>query len=809
MIIQTLPCEKCNSDGFILVTSRKLVCSLAKITDFSNDEFYLDYVEDSYVSILYSHEGLRSTVYSSNAHDNIFRYLKYAPIFGVSVTILSCKKLCVDIYLNCDMLIGILRDGKPLPFRHYLITDIERITRVRSSFQGDIPIRIVDSSLRGPLGNAHTFSAHKINGLENLPFHDFQIRKINWMRQVESTSLPIPDTNALTRFKHLYDDVYIDIDNYNFTNQRYIDSQMNDGNHIRGGFLLDSPGLGKTLTILGLCHCDYRGKPNIILCAGEVCRHWQNEIHRVYKNPRVRIICDKKSYQSLTIDEMENLDFVIVSIAFVKGSVYNNCLYDWKCDYTYDTQLLSQAYHSLLAEQLHFNVTKSKGILKFHRITWNRLIIDDCESNLPISSVSCFIRFLDVKYKWITSGLNHVNPISLDMMKNMLDVLKVGNSTEPNTISLNKNIFDTILLKICSRDTFMSIKGEIEEQPIVLDDEVICMSDDELWYYYDTTTDKSFSDKCTFPTFIENGGLVLFDSCDSFESARKFITQDIVRKENQLRTELRFLTECGDDISTHDLLKDIEQCRAMREFVVDDEKEFKNCPICLEGGDNDRSMAMTVCGHMFCLSCILHWNAQTKTCPECRMSLKRDKIIKVDSRETFDNTNRLRSVFGSKIAHCISYIRNLERKVIVFLKTEKSTRKFQKILTDVGIRNLRCFGTEQQRSSAISRFNDNDSKYDVILMSTANMCGARFPNCHNIIIMEYFYESISEKLRSDELAISKVRNMNSTQPIYIKRFILNHTVEYQNFMEISNGREPFVVEEIDDDEFDINQVLPQ
>lgn len=47
----------------------------------------------------------------------------------------------------------------------------------------------------------------------------------------------------------------------------------------------------------------------------------------------------------------------------------------------------------------------------------------------------------------------------------------------------------------------------------------------------------------------------------------------------------------------------------------------ETCCICYDEYSNDRNMAVTLCGHVFCLDCILKHSKERSDCPLCRANL--------------------------------------------------------------------------------------------------------------------------------------------------------------------------------------------
>ena len=89
-------------------------------------------------------------------------------------------------------------------------------------------------------------------------------------------------------------------------------------------------------------------------------------------------------------------------------------------------------------------------------------------------------------------------------------------------------------------------------------------------------------------------------------------------------------------------------------------KDYK-CPICFENVSQE-DFGITICGHIFCFSCIKESLSYRSQCPECRFSIynntykitkKSDKMKLVDY-----NCNNLIDLLGTKLTFLL-YLLNL------------------------------------------------------------------------------------------------------------------------------------------------------
>ncbi|KAJ1637516.1 SNF2 family N-terminal domain-containing protein [Pavlovales sp. CCMP2436] len=115
--------------------------------------------------------------------------------------------------------------------------------------------------------------------------------------------------------------------------------------NIRGGFLVDSIGTGKTLSAIAMCamnpapadhHLDSDGRPRrlpngrmvsratLVICPAQVCVHWAEQIktHLADAHVNVIIISSKREHERHTYEDIMEADFVIISYNFVGHSKF-------------------------------------------------------------------------------------------------------------------------------------------------------------------------------------------------------------------------------------------------------------------------------------------------------------------------------------------------------------------------------------------------------------------------------------------------------------------------------------------------------
>ncbi len=772
-----------NPNLYKLVTTRKIIVKVAVDSCVDEDGFILEVLQDWMVIIKHLDAPTRQ-VYMSTSTDNIFRYFRddRSHIFTVRFVVETPKRLNIKIYVNVKLLRNLLEQGNIVPNRNGFFRDLST-SHVLDVSQNVLTDADIEKKFSVPVNTEGLYDRNEYNNLYN-----FQKRKVHWIRSVEEAiengTTTIEDLESQLRFMKLDEDLYVDFEQYSFVKRDFVISNMANAMRLTGGCLFDYSGLGKIRTIVTRCIADdVQDKPTLVVCPVETCRYWQKEIISYKPTSRVAVICNKKDYRRYATEGFEKYNFVIVSVCFVRGTTYNKSIYAWKDNYTFDDNILGQAYEAILSEHKAF-ANQNCRQLAFHRVSWRRVIVDECTSILSCGTVVVFIKHLDVQFKWMVSGSYISSGYQLQTILRLLDSKK-----HQDGVILTSNLITQFISKAVSRDTYDSICNEVKEPQTIYSVELLNMTDEEVFNYYNynnNCSEEELVDRCTFPLTVEPTSRL--KSFGQLEEAKKYNMDCLLNDEHNWKTEIRYLREDADVDESHvmHLQSKITQAQNIRKYLKSN-LPIEKCSICLDDMDGITT-GLTRCGHLFCFLCLLQWSSESNTCPECRDFVTFYSIAKVHSIADAPTDPRI-FLFGTKMTRCIDYINQIKgEKVILFVKEYKGVKKLQEIFDrkDVGIRYTRCVGTAPQRFAAIDKFNDPKSNCNILLLSGTYMCeGARFPHCSKAIILEHSYPSIHKRDKEVETIVSKIKRMNDVKAITVKRFIAIETIEYSNYLEMA------------------------
>lgn len=214
------------------------------------------------------------------------------------------------------------------------------------------------------------------------------------------------------------------------------------------------------------------------------------------------------------------------------------------------------------------------------------------------------------------------------------------------------------------------------------------------------------------------------------------------------------------------------------------DKENEKCNICLSTISN-KNMTVTSCGHIFCYPCIESViTGSNRKCPTCRDKLSSNKIYRVikpheekEKNEEEFELNKLRNEMGTKLANLVLYLKNNDKKTIIFSQWDKMLKNVGTILRECRIKNVFCKGNCFQRNKAVSVFNEEKDVKIIMLSSESSASGLNLTSAEQIIFLDLIYGNYEYRKNQENQAIGRAHRMGQKNKIKILRFLIKDTVE--------------------------------
>lgn len=155
------------------------------------------------------------------------------------------------------------------------------------------------------------------------------------------------------------------------------------------------------------------------------------------------------------------------------------------------------------------------------------------------------------------------------------------------------------------------------------------------------------------------------------------------------------------------------------------------CPICVDDIGDDR-MAITPCGHVFCIDCVTSWLAVNASCPACRRSpVTLSQITVVSSQVQAIVQEPVKVEHSTKLDFLLTHLRNVfqttQDKVIVFCNYPSTLKKLFDILESEGIQCARMTGNVHGKGAAMIKF-----KYGKVPVGSNNTASLDQCPTHNV-----------------------------------------------------------------------------
>ena len=479
-----------------------------------------------------------------------------------------------------------------------------------------------------------------------------------------------------------------------------------DGNHIIDlsiSIQADSAGYGKTLSLITLI---YRDKMT-----------WDNIGNGLeYIKTSTVSVCDDRIKKTF-ISYYEKLDVTLVLVSqSIINQWYAECQKSPLCVRKITSrkdidEVLIQNYDVILVTPTMYNDL----VLKYSRMVWKRFIFDEPGSIRITKMYNIVANFI-----WLVTA----TPI---------DILTKHKNTR------NTFMFDLVHCNFLVYCKYLIIKN----------------SDDFINYSFRMPTTHHNYYKCYNPIYKAVQGFVS-DKITEMISAGNIlgaikelggdVTQNItelVRKKKMDEIEeLEKIIEILKVRNRNDqIVVNIEKVNRLKSQINELNSRYKDilegdCNICFEKIENP--LMEPNCQNIFCGKCLLKWLENKTTCPLCRETIHKNKLIYINTDEEKEEfkTPCIEKVekLKTKIETIVSIIKEKpEGKFIIFSAWDQTFLPIRNMLADNNINYIEVKGCISTRERNIMSFKTGDTRV-IFLNSDNNGSGINLQEASDLIV---------------------------------------------------------------------------
>ncbi len=688
------------------------------------------------------------------------------------------KNVIVVILINKSLLKKYVNTPEKIPNKEFFFEIVQNHINMKFNFSSDI-IKSV-TQVHPDINREECSYDRRSLYLEcNMNLYEFQINNIKWLIERELAS---------TQSHKYVDRKYIVFDNKLIFDSNLI--KFNDNiceNKIcfKGGCLIDSSGLGKTICLIFLsinnpqrvrstadtdCQIGF-SKSTLVITPSYLCYQWRDEIRRVKKRQKVIVVLNNEI-------DLFKYDFVIVSINNIKPS--------------------------------------------FFKINWHRIIYDEFQQEVGNSYP------LDLKstYKWCVTS----SPFGADKDEMLLKMLNFVSGVKNDSYLTDFKLCKYIIKNIFRKNTRYSIADEYKSIIVEETNRIDFSFMEMITYKYliDIKTDGRYVQQfCTISEtdIVVDSNIIVSKSLDDIKKIiimrrrnkfmiymkkMKNISKNIDKIEKyKKKSNTEYNSEC--EIILNKWKNKRSRCEKKISYFSNNIhilKVFSNikvqpgstcdeiCQICYE---KIYEKCITICAHIFCYNC-LHKNININgNCPICRLS--------IDFLDIFHISKNNKNGIGVKLKAIIKYINGNQglplragvqtespgpgakrpygpgidsegNQYIIYSKWDENFKKISTIFNNNGIKNLIYNG----KYNIIKRFrNNNDIK--ILLISSNNIIsGINLQNVSFIIFLEPNLPWINDEINKNKIincvnSLGRVSVSDQPWDFKIVEFLINDTIE--------------------------------
>ncbi|PRP86023.1 SNF2 superfamily RAD5 protein [Planoprotostelium fungivorum] len=558
---------------------------------------------------------------------------------------------------------------------------------------------------------------------------------------------------------------------------------------VRGGILADEMGMGKTIEVLSLVLTNkweerqgtsdrdeyVPSRATLIVCPLSVLNQWHQEMKNHTVEGHLSIYVYHGNGRNRDASALSKHDVVLTTYTTLAGEI------------PAETKA-SRAN----ADSTKRKREKQEQGCPLMDVNWFRIVLDEAHTIKDRNTRTAKAAFeLKSERRWAVTGTPIQN--KLDDLFSLLHFLRVESYGDyscwsrdimrairnKNESGFNRlqNILGSILLRR-TKDQKVDNAPIVSLPPRIVRLRAIPFRIDEDAFYRQLWD----SSKTQFDSLISSGKILenyahilelllrLRQSCDHPALVK-------ARNEGGLE-DLRALARTLSAANREEQIANLRTVAAQGVRYCDE-----TCAECVEPVDN---AMVTLCGHIFCKSCLEPALQMSPSCPICRRNLnvtsdvisvakpnsrKKEKSLK----ETIDMSNWMTS---SKIDALLQELTQLPEesciKSIVFSQWTSMLDLCEISLAKVGIRFVRLDGgmSQAQRDASVKQYRE-DPRVRVFLISMkAGGLGLNLVTGSNVYLLDPWWNPASE-----DQAIDRVHRLGQTRPVHVTRFIIKDSIE--------------------------------
>jgi SNF2 family DNA or RNA helicase len=662
-----------------------------------------------------------------------------------------------------------------------------------------------------------------LNDIFKLNLYDYQKRNLNKMINIENNN----NFTMEYTVPIMFDDYEL---LYNPILYKYTDIKQLLSIKTKGGYLSDSMGLGKTISMLALIASNrfdiidkiitlkteqkkIVSNATVILCPSHLVKQWYLEIKRCIPKFNVLTILTKNTHQKLLFKDFVNANIIIVSNQFIMNFKYYTRLHYRHCSpSTYLDDMIKtkmENLNKLLNTKTYEELLLEKNpIFEFFHFT--RVVVDEghelfgelLNNNSLNRYISSWLLKIDSKFKWYVSGTPFINTTGLLNCSKFIDMELIDEKNNIHISMNNKNstdilsefiykeyfwnnVFNNICIRHNKDDVINQIQiPEYKEETIWLE---LTEMERELYNINKTKKSKINLQKLCCHLLMMNSTRKIFG--DNIPNLSIMQDKLICHHKNNYNDYEKKLSELvsHNNPAYYMVKKSYEtQMRESKYLYTMLEKmktnginKMEECIICMEIINKP---TLTECGHIYCLECIKLCLVQKSICPLCKKNIDSKKLILVeDKKEDMKSQNDIINKYGTKLGFIIMTVQNIikekDTRVIIFSQWDDMLSLVSDTLKENKINNTNVKGNAAMRNNAISKFKEGIEAKVIMLSLKNGASGTNLTEATHIIFVEPIDAPKEEVKLIEAQAIGRACRIGQKNRVKIIRILIKDTIE--------------------------------